>query len=80
MRTKPCLGVAYALQKIEAEASESVFLRNESPKNLLGASRAALGLAVCGPVLLTAPQKNALSIRSDQLWIWQVRLPPPGIF
>jgi hypothetical protein len=43
-------------QKIEAEASESGFLRSESPKNLLGVSRAGLGGLWPGAV--NRPTKN----------------------
>jgi hypothetical protein len=46
-------------QMIETEACEGYdWLLDSLEKTRAGGSLAALGLAVCGPVLLTAPPKN----------------------
>jgi hypothetical protein len=53
------LRVAYVSLMIEIEACEGCnWLLDSLEKTRAGGSRAALGLAVCGPVLLTAPPKN----------------------
>jgi hypothetical protein len=53
------LGVAYVSQMIETEACEGYDWLLDSLKTRAGGlAGCGLGLAVCGPVLLTAPPKN----------------------